>query len=396
MVDFNYVITTGTIVPDTSDLRDDVIAEWRTAFGQDLVVTPETPQGVIITMEVESRDAMVRNNAEVANQINPDIAGGVWLDALWSLTAGSRRGATRSTLIGVEFRGTALTLIPAGSIATVEGSGEQFYTTGNILLDSTGFATGTMESVNTGPVGAPVGQLVQVASSVLGWEQVTNPNAAELGRLVESDIAGRRRRRQTLALQSVALPEAIISRLYDIDGVRSLSFRENVTDASIVIDGVTLVEHSIYVCVEGGTNLEVATALLETKSLGAAWNGAVVVNVTEPASGQVYQVKFDRPTVRTFLARVTVKSSTLDVQTIVPSAIAQYVAGELEGEQGLVVGADVSAFELAGAVNQVEPRIFVTKVELSQDGITWSSNDVPIAINQVARLPESAVTVVIV
>lgn len=396
MVDFNYVINTGTIVPDTSDLRDDVIAEWRTAFGQDLVVTPETPQGVIITMEVESRDAMVRNNAEVANQINPDIAGGVWLDALWALTSGSRRGATRSSLIGVEFRGTALTLIPAGSIATVEGTGEQFYTTGNILLDNTGFATGAMESVNTGPVAAPVGQLVQVASSVLGWEQVTNPNAAELGRLVESDIAGRRRRRQTLALQSVALPEAIISRLYDIDGVRSLSFRENVGSTSIVIDGVTLVAHSIYVCVEGGTNLEVATALLETKSLGAAWNGSVVVNVTEPASGQLYQVKFDRPTPLTFLARVTVKSSTLDVQTIVPSAIAQYVAGELDGEAGLVVGADVSAFELAGAVNQVEPRIFVTKVELSQDGITWSSNDVPIAINQVARLPESAVTVVIV
>lgn len=396
MVDFNYVINTGIIVPDTSTLRDDVIAEWRAAFGQDLVVTPETPQGVIITMEVESRDAMVRNNAEVANQINPDLAGGVWLDALWALTNGSRRGASRSRLVGVEFRGTALTLIQAGSIATVQGSGAQFFTTANILLDVTGFATGTMESVLTGPIAAPVNQLVQVASSVLGWEQVTNPNAAELGRLVESDVAGRRRRRQTLALQSVALPEAIISRLYDIDGVRSLSFRENVTNASIVIDGVTLVEHSIYVCVEGGTDLEVATALLETKSLGAAWNGLVVVNVVEPSSGQTYEVKFDRPIERTFLARVTVKSSTLDVQTIVPAAIAQYVAGELEGEAGLVVDSDVSAFELAGAVNQVEPRIFVTKVELSEDGIAWSTNDVAIAINEVARLPESAVSVIVV
>jgi len=396
MVDFNYVIPTGVIVPDTSTLRDDVIAEWRTAFGQDLVVTPETPQGVIITMEVESRDAMVRNNAEVANQINPDISGGVWLDAIWSLTSGGRRGATRSQLVGVEFRGTALTLIPAGSIATVEGSGAQFYTTGNILLDSAGFATGTMESVLTGPIAAPANTLVQVASSVLGWEQVTNPNAAELGRLVESDVAGRRRRRQTLALQSVALPEAIISRLYDIDGVRSLSFRENVTDASIVIDGVTLVEHSIYVCVEGGTDLEVATALLETKSLGANWNGAVIVNVTEPASGQVYQVKFARPVVRTFLARVTVKSSTLDVQTIVPAAIAQYVAGELEGEAGLVVDSDLSPFELAGAVNMVEPRIFVTKVEISEDGVTWTTSEIPILLNQVARLPESDVSVIIV
>lgn len=396
MVDFNYVINTGVIVPDTSTLRDGVIAEWRTAFGQDLAVTPETPQGVIITMEVESRDAMVRNNAEVANQINPDLAGGVWLDALWSLTAGGRRGASRSRLIGVEFRGTALTLIPAGSIATVQGTGAQFYTIENILLDNAGFATGLMESVDTGPIAAAPNTLVQVASSVLGWEQVTNPNAAELGRLVESDVAGRRRRRQTLALQSVALPEAIISRLYDIDGVRSLSFRENVTDASIVIDGVTLVEHSIYVCVEGGTNLEVATALLETKSLGAAWNGSVVVNVVEPSSGQTYEVKFARPVERTFLARVTVKSSTLDVQRIVPAAIAQYVAGELEGEAGLVIDSDLSPFELAGAVNMVEPRIFVTKVEISENGTTWTTAEIPILLNQVARLPESAVSVIVV
>lgn len=396
MVDFNYVVSTGVIVPDTSTLRDEVVAEWRSAFGQDLAVTSETPQGVIITMEVEARDAMVRNNAEVANQINPDLAGGVWLDALWALTGGSRRGASRSRLIGVEFRGTALTLIPAGSIATVQGSGAQFYTVANILLDGAGFATGTMESVNTGPIAAPIGQLVEVASSVLGWEQVINPNAAELGRVVESDVSSRRRRRQTLALQSVSMVEAIVSRLYDVDGVRSLSFRENITDAPIVIDGVTLVPHSVYACIDGGADADVASALLETKSGGCAWNGLVSLNLVEPASGQIYEVKFDRPIERTFLARVTVKSSTLSVQTIIPAAVALYGAGELEGEAGLVVGSDVSAFEIAGAVNQVEPRIFVTKVELSEDGVTWSSNDVPIAINEVARLPESAVSVIIV
>ncbi len=396
MVDFNYVVSTGVIVPDTSTLRDEVVAEWRSAFGQDLVVTSETPQGVIITLEVESRDAMVRNNAEVANQINPDLAGGVWLDALWALTAGSRRGASRSRLVGVEFRGTALTLIPAGSIATVQGSGAQFYTTSNILLDGTGFATGTMESVNTGPIAAPINQLVEIASSVLGWEQVINPFAAELGQVVESDISSRRRRRQTLALQSVSLIEATISRLYDLDGVRSLSYRQNVGDTPLIIDGITLVPHSIYVCVDGGEDTAVASALLETKSGGSAWNGLVVLNLVEPASGQIYEVKFDRPIERTFLARVTAKASTLNIQTIIPAAIALYGAGELEGEAGLVVGSDVSAFELAGAINQVEPRIFVTKVELSEDGITWSTADVPIAINEVARLPESAVSVLIV
>lgn len=396
MVDFNYIVPTGVIVPDTSTLRDDVIAEWRSAFGANIPVTPETPQGVIITMETESRDAMVRNNAELANQINPDIAGGVWLDAIWSLMEGSRRGASRSSLIGVEFRGTALTLIPAGSLASVQGSGEFFRTTSNILLDSSGFATGTMESVETGPVAAAANQLVQIASSVLGWEQVSNPNPAELGLEEESDVSARRRRRQTLALRSVALVEAIISRLYQIDGVRSMVFRENIGSAPIVIEGVTLVPHSIYVCVEGGEDIQVATALLETKSLGAGWNGSVAIDVVEPSSGQTYNVKFDRPQEIPLLARFTARSSTLNVQQIIPDAVSQYVNGELDGEIGLVVGANVSPFELAGAVNIVEPRINITKVELSRDGLSWFTSEQEVLINQVARLPASSVTVVII
>ncbi len=118
MADYNYIVSTGVIVPDTASLRSEVEAEYKSVFGADLPVTPETPQGVLITAEVESRDGMVRNNAELANQINPDIAGGVWLDAIWALTRGKRRGATRSRLSGVVFSGIPGTIIPAGSLAS--------------------------------------------------------------------------------------------------------------------------------------------------------------------------------------------------------------------------------------------------------------------------------------
>lgn len=396
MVDFNYIVPTGVIVPDTSELRADVEGEWKSAFGQDLVVTSETPQGVMITAEVEARDATVRNNAELANQINPDIAGGIFLDAIWRLTRGNRRPATRSTMNGVQFRGIPSTIIPAGSYATVEATGAQFQTLIDLVIGSDGLVIGDMVSEDAGPIAAPIGGLNQVASSVLGWEQVYNPIAAVPGSLVESDVASRRRRRQTLALQSVSLPEAITSRLYNIDGVRSLSFRENITNDDIVIDGVTLVPHSIYVCVEGGTDTEVATALLNSKDGGGNWNGSIAVGIIEPFSKQSYTVRFDRPIEIQYFARITVRSTSLDAQTIIPAAIAAYTAGELEGDTGLVIGADVSPFELSGAINEVEPRIFVAKVEISTDGTTWSSNVSPIAINEVARLPESAIQVVII
>lgn len=396
MADYNYVNSTGVIVPDTSTIREQVESEWKSAFGADLPVTPETPQGVIITAEVEARDGMVRNNAEVANQINPDIAGGIWLDALWALTRGKRRGATVSKLSGVVFSGIPRTPIPAGSLANVASSGARFRTIVDLEIGSSGSVVGSMEAVEPGPVSAPAGSLTEIASTVLGWETVTNPSPAEIGKSRESDVSSRRRRRQTLALQSVGPQEAIISRIYNLDGVTSLSFRENITRSPLVIDGVvTLVPHSIYVCVDGGENIDIASALLDAKAVGPDFNGLIEVNVIEPFSGQIYSVKFDRPIERTFRARVTVKPSNLDVMTIIPDAITQGAQGELEGDTGLEVNQDLSPFELAGYINQVEPRIFVTRVEISEDGITWSSSDVVIKINEVARLPKSAIQVIV-
>lgn len=395
MADFNYIQSEGVIVPDTSTIRDEVIADWRSAFGQDLVVTPETPQGIFITQDVEIRDGVARNNAELANQINPDLAGGVWLDAIWALTRGSRRPATYSVLTGVVLGGIPTTLVPAGSVAVVSTTGERFVTTANALIDASGTTTVTMRAERTGPVTAAAGSLDQVASSVLGWETVSNPSAAVVGREVESDVSSRNRRRNTLALQSIAAPEAIISRLYDIDGVRSLAFRENITDTTMVIDGVTIRYHSVWVCVEGGTDAEIAQALLATKTLGAGWTGNIVVPTLDAISGQTYNVQFDRPTEITLFARITIRPTTLDAQTIIPAAVKSYADGEIDGEMGLVVGQPVSPFEISGAINQVEPRIFVSKVELSNDGVTWSTSDVMIALNEIARIPESAVQVVI-
>lgn len=398
MANYNYIDATGLIVPDTSTLLEEVKDEWREAYGADVILEPETSQGVIVVQDTEVRDATVRNNVAVANQINPDYSGGVFLDAIWALTRGSRRGATRSTITGVVLGGQNGTPVPAGSAARVEASGERFLTAAAVVIGEfvSGLATVDVIAENYGPIAVAPGGLNAVASGVLGWETVTNPNAAVVGALAESDIAGRRRRRLTLALQSVAMPEAIISALYDIPEVHSLTFRENVASTTQVIDGITLIAHSIWVCVKGGSNQQIAESLLETKGIGGGYNGAVSVNVVEQASGQTYIVKYDRPTAVILFIRVTAKFNNTDGTTIIPAAAMAYANGDLEGDAGLVVGASVSPWEFAGAVNQVEPRIKVTKVELSTDGITWSTNGLTVALDHQAELTSARVLVVAV
>ncbi|AZD85018.1 Phage-related protein [Pseudomonas chlororaphis subsp. aureofaciens] len=394
MASFEYITSTGVVVPDTAEIQAEVISEWKASFGQDLDVGPETPQGVMITAEVETRDNVARNNADLANQINPDQAGGIFLDAIWSLTRGGRLAATRSQAVGVVLGGQPGTIIQAGARASVEGSGDLFELADTVIIGPNQEAIGAFQSVEFGPIKAAATQLKNIVTGVLGWETVSNPANAIEGRLQESDIAARRRRRNTLALQSVAMPEATISRLYDTEGVDSLSFRENITNTPQTIDGVLLKPHSVYACVDGGSDQAVAEALLASKSLGSGWNGAVTVNVLNEASGQTYVVQFDRPQVVPVFIRVTAKYNNVDGQTIIPNAVMRYVNGGLEGDPGFVVGNDVSPFELAGAVNQVEPRIFVRLVEISTDGVTWQSNALSISIQQKAQTTLGSIQVI--
>jgi hypothetical protein len=387
MVEYEYLTQTGVILPDTADLRNAVEAEFREAFGNDLDTSPETPQGLLITGETLARDRVVRNNADLANQINPNIAGGVFLDAIWALTGGQRVAATPSIVRGVLLTGVPGTIVPAGSLASVGVEGAQFALLSSVVLTG-GSGVGIFQSIVLGSVAAPIGALNQIVTGVLGWETVSNPSAAEVGRDEESDIASRIRRRQTLALQGVTLPEAIMSGLRTVEGVRSAVFRENVTNADIVIEGVTLVPHSVYVDVDGGTDEDVAFMLLRKKSIGAAWNGNTTVTITEPFSGQPYDVKFSRPALVPIFVRVTVRggASFPDVPGLVRQAMVDYANGVQEGEEGFIVGGDVSPFELASAVNRVTPTIYVQDVQLSTDGTTFSAANVTITIAQMATL----------
>jgi len=398
MADYQYLDDTGVIIPDTASIQTDVENEYKAVFGQDLVVTPNTPQGVLITAEVAARSNVVRNNAALANQINPNLAGGVFLDAIWALTGGQRLAATYSTIAGVQLLGLPGTLIPAGSQASLS-DGTLFASVSPVTLDGGGHGSVEFQAVDPGPIAANVGTLTQIVTAVLGWDSVTNPNAATVGRAEESDLTSRQRRKNTLGQQNVALPVAITSGLYATDGVRSLSFRENTADSTQVIDGVSMVAHSIFVCVDGGTDAAVAATLLEHKSLGCAWNGSTTVNVTEPASGQVYPVKFSRPTPVPVQARVTVSagSSLVDVPSAVTQAILDYAAGLIAGEPGFVVDGNVSAFELAGAVNQQAPGVYVKLCEISLASVTsWQTGEIAIGLTEIATITAATIQVVIV
>jgi hypothetical protein len=392
---YDYITETGVIVPDTADVIAEVENEWKAALGrQDLATTPDTPQGVLITQEVIARQGVILNNAELANQINPNLATGVFLDAICAFTGLERKKATKTLARAVLLTGAAGTNIQPGARAATK-AGDIFRLLSYVTLDETGEAAADFEAEQTGAVPCDAGALESIIDPALGWETVANPTAGVIGQAEESDEALFLRRKLTLARQGISTVEAQISGLYDIPGVRSLQFRENVTAENQVIDGIPMLPHSIWACVDGGTDIEVAASLMTNKTDGADWNGAVEVAVREEWSGQTYLVRFDRPVERPVLARVTIRDiSGVDPQYAVREAIVRYARGEIPGERGLIVGANVSPFEFSWAINHDAPEIHVSKVEVSFDGENWQTEELAIALNEKATITAASILVI--
>lgn len=523
---YQYLTPQGVIVADTQVTQAEVVSEWQQAFGADLVTTADTPQGVMITAEALARNNVIKNNAALANQINPNIAGGVFLDAIGLLTGSQRNAQTPTVVTNVSMTGVAETQIPVGAQAKTE-AGDIFQLTQATTINGTVY--GTFQSVAFGPIPCTNGALSEIVTGILGWETVNNnqdgtpASTTTLGTTTQSDQSFRAFRLNTLAFQGIALAEAITSALYNVPGVESLSFRENynsapmglitpvaggatqsgtvwsmstqqgagtgtngnilvgtdpinftkngqtfpgvspwpsadfTTTGNIVLDGlgtqgggdwavdleasqiilvknqttasqngvylasagawareayatngsqilgsndgISMLANSVYACVDGGTATDVAAALLENKSSGAAWNGGTTKNIVEPASGQTYAVSYDTPTEIGILVQVTITGAT---EAQVQQAILDYQAGTVTDPSGnpsnlsgFQVGQNVSPFELAGAIVTEIPGCYISNLEIAvdQDSPSYATTPIAIGLNQQAFTQLSFISV---
>jgi hypothetical protein len=397
MATYDYITRSGTINPDTSSILTDVQTEYKEAFGDTLDVAPETPQGLLINAETLARQKVITNNAELANQLNPNLSGGIFLASVLALT-GAEFGKSKPTLVVVTAAGQIGTLVTVDTRISMGITEPLFQPIDNFIIGPNGTATAIFQSLDLGPIPAPAGELTTIVLGPLGLETVTNEANGVLGVLTESDQAARLRRRNTLALQGMSLAEAIKSALYDLDGVKSLEFRENWNAFSIIIDGVTLIPHSIYACVDGGTQTDIVDVLNLKKTGGTGYNGNITVPTLNQFSGQVIDVKYSRPDDVPIVIEVTVKGGSAIVDPVgsVIAAVLAYANGEIDGEPGFVVGGAVSCFEIAGGVNQLVTGLFVSLVRISKvSPLSLSTDTIPIKISEVARIIGTNVTVIV-
>lgn len=377
---YDYITNRGVIVPDTSTVLADVENEFKSVFGNDLDVSPETVQGRLIEMIARNRIFSVQTAAVVSNMLNLQTANGFVLDDLGSLFLLSRQAATK-TRVSVILNGVSGTIVPAGTrLQTTDG--DIFVNVADYTIGSP--TPATFDSQETGAVPCPANSLTIILDAVNGLETATNPSAGELGTELESDTEFRARIKNGLNINSIAILSAIKANLEALPGVKGTYLYDNYSSSSVTVDSILVPAHSLLVVVDGGDSKEIANVLYSKKTIGTGYLAStsdpditiVTETVLDPNYGTSYTVKFARPRFVSIQVAITVARQDYtgsDLESDVKNAILAWANGENAEVDGIEIGRDISPFEISAAVSNTIPEIFIRNCEIGEEGSTPSA-----------------------
>lgn len=439
-----YGLTPTGFVPKTqTEIRAELEAAVRAEFGTTVSVDPEESfLGQLIGILAE-REALVWDLVqEVDAAFDPDEAEGVALDEVAAITGTTRQASKKST-VRIVALGTAGTVLEAGRVASVAGAGHRFATTAAATLAapgawtaSTAYAVGdyrtnggnvyraiiagvsaaaggptgngteivdgtvtwryigtaaamaeiAAESEEYGAIAAPAGTLNVIETPQSGWDAVTNPLDATMGRAEESDTELRIRREDDLHSAGYAVIDAIRSEVLDVDGVSAVRVFENTT---LLINADGMPPKSIEALVSGGLDADVRAAVFRSKPGGIESHGTNSGAVTD-SDGITHTIKFSRPTeIAVWLELdLTVDAAEFpsDGATRVRDALIAY------GQTRLVVGKDVVASALIAQAHSV-PGVLDAEVRQGTAVGPTTAATIPVGSREIGKLDTARITI---
>lgn len=347
----------GLEIATIADLREDINAKWRTAFGQSMDVSDRSPDGQFIGCFVEAPALAWEVLEAILSSQDPDKAAGIFLDFVCALSGTVRPQGTLSTVL-LTATGTPTTTITRESLVATLSTGQQFKTDPTqdvaiVALDpwvaSTAYATddrvtnaskayvcttGGTSAGSGGPVGTDrtvlitdgsaiwrflgngtgavdiaaqatvVGATIAVALDIAeivnhigGWDGVVNLLDATVGSERMGDPALRVLRNDELARPGTSPKDAVRTALLDVDR----DTEDPVTAATVFVNDTDFVDvdglgpHSIEPMVRGGSDQAIWDALLANVAAGIRTQGTEIGTALD-AEGVAQTMAFSRVT----------------------------------------------------------------------------------------------------
>lgn len=297
-----FIDAAGLHLPTYADIKAYEQTQFVSVYGQTNYVGNDNADIQWISIfSLMINDAF--NTAQLAvNARSPLTAVGADLDSIVKINAIARKPATASTAI-LTIGGTPGTIVNLGVAQDQNGNLWNLPTT--FTIPNSGTIALTAVSQVPGAITALAGTITIISSPITqGWSSVTNLTDAFVGQAIEADSALRARQSISVSLVSKTLVAGTIAAIAALPNVTRYNpgtltpggpgtSVENPTGA---VDSWGNPAHSISMVVEGGADLDIATAIYNNKSPGCFLNGTTTVAVTDPTSLAIMDVSFFRPT----------------------------------------------------------------------------------------------------
>ncbi|EGO8042915.1 hypothetical protein FEK96_20265 [Escherichia coli] len=390
----------GLSVPDIADVLAGRLTDMSTALGGGASQSLSSPQGQIAQSDAEIIAQVYDKLLCLFNQINPDFSNGRFQDGIGRIYF-MERIAAQGTVVTATCIGQVGTTIPAGSTA-VDASGYIYQSIDNAVIPSSGSVDVQFVNTTTGPIPCAAGSLNQIYRAVSGWDAVNNISPGVVGVDVESRIAFETRRRQSVARNSRNQDASTLAALLATDGVLDAYVWSNRT-AETVNKGTTnfpILAHSVYICVYGGADTDVAESIFNTYNPGANMNGDTTftvydnVNYMPPYPSYVMQWQKASPTRVYFKVNVDASlNPPSDITKQVKEMIVTVFNGGYEGIGKARIGSTINAGKYYAPVISISPdTVGILSLEVSLDGSLYGPA-VTMGIDQVPTIQESDIIV---
>jgi uncharacterized phage protein gp47/JayE len=359
------VTAAGLTIPSYNDILASLMQSYQAIYGQSVYLGIDSAdyQNIsVLALKLADNCSLCQLDY---NSRSPLTAIGAALDSVVKLNGLVRKPASKSTVL-LTLTGTAGTIINNGVVADSNGVYWSLPTT--VVLGSGGLVSVTAVCQQTGPISADAGTVTQpVGGFTSGWTGVSNPDPAAPGTPVENDAQLRARQSLSVAMPSSTRLAGTIAGIAAVAGVTRYNVLEN---QGSVTDSYGNLGHSLTAVVEGGTEIDIATAIYDNRGIGCNTQGAtavamVITPVTDSNTGVITDIGFVRRVSRQVYVSIGIHDLTgtgAGVTDAVKTAISQALAAPIApGPPGylnaLQIGEMVTQSALYGVAMSVVPNL---------------------------------------
>lgn len=367
-----YNITTNGIeLPTLQEILNYWTEQLKSIYGENINLNQNTPDGQLLNILAQQQIELNQILTYIYNSFDPQVAEGKALDRDVAYN-GLQRKAGSYTIVPITINCNQTTTLqgldnnytnPAGTGFTVSDSSGNNY----ILISTTTLQSGNsileFRAQDIGVIEPALNTINIISTPQLGVVSVNNSSApVQIGVDEESDYDLRNRFNNSFALGGVGSFENIISALYSLDGVLSVSGENNVEN-TVSIAGTPA--HSVWLIVQGGDNDDIAQTIKSTLSSGCGMRGDVEVGILNPFGGtDVY--KFDRPIIEPLyvMLEITRKSNTAIIDE-------DYLKEQLIQQLKFKINDLVDASQIDSILTSIDNNLVYTNIEVSSDGSNY-------------------------